>query len=158
MRQAGLSVMALAGLMVLGAPIAQAGVTCKVVPSWCPGDSDSPGKSNKGAGGSDRVASNGYTGHDTGNSGGAGNAGYGGNGGTNTTGGGSSNGGSQGNNGGQGSGGYDKGAAGNGGSGTGGTGAAAPTSVPEPASLLLLAAGASAAGAAAFRRRKNKKD
>jgi hypothetical protein len=34
----------------------------------------------------------------------------------------------------------------------------APTSVPEPATLMLLGAGVSAVGAAVARRRKNKKD
>ena len=35
---------------------------------------------------------------------------------------------------------------------------AAPTSVPEPATLMLLGAGVTAVGAAVARRRKNKKD
>lgn len=34
----------------------------------------------------------------------------------------------------------------------------APTSVPEPATLMLLGAGVTAVGAAVARRRKNKKD
>jgi hypothetical protein len=38
MRQMGWAFVAAAALMSLGAPIAEAGVTCKVVPSWCPGD------------------------------------------------------------------------------------------------------------------------
>ena len=37
-------------------------------------------------------------------------------------------------------------------------GPAAPTSVPEPATLMLLGAGVTAVGAAVARRRKNKKD
>jgi len=36
MRQMGWAFVAIAALMSLGAPIAEAGVTCKVVPSWCP--------------------------------------------------------------------------------------------------------------------------
>jgi hypothetical protein len=36
MRPKGLSWIALTGLMVLGAPTAEAGVSCKIVPSWCP--------------------------------------------------------------------------------------------------------------------------
>ena len=36
--------------------------------------------------------------------------------------------------------------------------ARAPTSVPEPATLMLLGAGVTAVGAAVARRRKNKKD
>ncbi len=36
MRQMGLAWVAIAGLTVLGAPIAEAGVSCKVVKSWCP--------------------------------------------------------------------------------------------------------------------------
>jgi hypothetical protein len=36
--------------------------------------------------------------------------------------------------------------------------APAPTSVPEPATLMLLGAGVTAVGAAVARRRKNKKD
>lgn len=36
--------------------------------------------------------------------------------------------------------------------------AQAPTSVPEPATLMLLGAGVTAVGAAVARRRKNKKD
>jgi hypothetical protein len=36
MRPKGLSWIALTGLMVLGAPAAEAGVSCKIVPSWCP--------------------------------------------------------------------------------------------------------------------------
>ena len=38
------------------------------------------------------------------------------------------------------------------------TQAPAPTSVPEPATLMLLGAGVTAVGAAVARRRKNKKD
>jgi hypothetical protein len=184
MRQAGLSVMALAGLMIVGAPIAQAGVTCKVVPSWCPGGGDGSGNSNKALGGGNRLAWNGTTSHnsgnisgsgDAGNAGNRGNTGNGGNGGTNTTGGVAGNGGtnsggngatatgSAGNGGSNGGGTGNAGSQGNGGGGTGGAGSggagsASPTSVPEPASLLLLGAGVSAAGAAVFRRRKSKKD
>ena len=36
MRPTGLSWIALTGLMVLGATAAEAGVSCKIVPSWCP--------------------------------------------------------------------------------------------------------------------------
>jgi PEP-CTERM motif len=38
MRQMGLNLMVIAGLTVLAAPIAQAGVTCKLIPAWCPAD------------------------------------------------------------------------------------------------------------------------
>jgi hypothetical protein len=36
MRPKGLSWIAITGLMVLGATAAEAGVSCKIVPSWCP--------------------------------------------------------------------------------------------------------------------------
>ncbi|HEY6924415.1 MAG TPA: PEP-CTERM sorting domain-containing protein [Steroidobacteraceae bacterium] len=36
MRQVGWTFVAVAALMAGGAPFAEAGVTCKVVPSWCP--------------------------------------------------------------------------------------------------------------------------
>lgn len=38
MRQMGWAFVAAAALMSLGAPIAEAGVTCKIIPSWCPAD------------------------------------------------------------------------------------------------------------------------
>jgi PEP-CTERM motif len=38
MRQVGWAFVAVAALMSLGAPIAEAGVSCKVVPSWCPAE------------------------------------------------------------------------------------------------------------------------
>ncbi|MDB6091107.1 MAG: hypothetical protein JWN85_3891 [Gammaproteobacteria bacterium] len=38
MRQVGLAFVAVTALMALGAPIAEAGVTCKIIPSWCPSD------------------------------------------------------------------------------------------------------------------------
>jgi hypothetical protein len=38
MRPKGLSWIALTGLMVLGATAAEAGVSCKIIPSWCPAD------------------------------------------------------------------------------------------------------------------------
>jgi|HubBroStandDraft_5_1064220.scaffolds.fasta_scaffold24993_3 hypothetical protein len=43
MRPKGLSWIALTGLMVLGAPAAEAGVSCKIVPSWCPADEGARG-------------------------------------------------------------------------------------------------------------------
>ena len=38
MRQVGWAFVATAALMALGAPVAEAGVTCKIIPSWCPND------------------------------------------------------------------------------------------------------------------------
>ena len=36
MRQLGLAFVAVAALVVMGAPVAEAGVSCKMVPDWCP--------------------------------------------------------------------------------------------------------------------------
>ena len=47
MRQVGLAFVAVVALMALAAPIAEAGVTCKIIPSLCPGDSNK-GESNNG--------------------------------------------------------------------------------------------------------------
>ena len=149
MRPTGLTWIALTGLMVLGATAAEAGVTCKVVPSWCPaGDGardirGSDGRngvtaSNKGhgeastngasAGTNDVTAST--AGIKTGTTGvAAGSAGV-------TTG-------------------TTAVAAGAPGiAASTGAGAGKTTSVPEPASLFLLGAGVSAVGAAMRRRRK----
>ena len=38
MRQTSFALVAVAVLMGLGAPIAEAGVTCKIIRSWCPSD------------------------------------------------------------------------------------------------------------------------
>jgi hypothetical protein len=38
MRQVGLAVVAVVALMSVGTTAAEAGVTCKIIPSWCPGD------------------------------------------------------------------------------------------------------------------------
>ena len=46
MRHMGLTWIAIAGLTVLGAPIAEAGVTCKFIPSWCPTDNVTKSTSN----------------------------------------------------------------------------------------------------------------
>ena len=40
MRKVGWAFVAVAALMAAGMPLAEAGVTCKVVPSWCPADSN----------------------------------------------------------------------------------------------------------------------
>lgn len=56
MRRMGLNWIAIAGLTVLAAPLAEAGVTCKLVPSWCPADNgaqttnNNTGSSSTGAG------------------------------------------------------------------------------------------------------------
>jgi PEP-CTERM motif len=49
MRRAGLGWMAIVAIAGFGASIAQAGVTCKVIPSWCPANADRNG-SEKGIG------------------------------------------------------------------------------------------------------------
>jgi hypothetical protein len=40
MRRAGLALVAIVAFGGVGAPVAEAGVTCKVVPSWCPSNDD----------------------------------------------------------------------------------------------------------------------
>jgi PEP-CTERM motif len=50
MRQAGLALVAITAFMGLGVPVAEAGITCKVIPSWCPGDRSTKGRSNEGLG------------------------------------------------------------------------------------------------------------
>jgi hypothetical protein len=36
MRQVGLALVAVAALVAMGTPVAEAGVSCKMVPDWCP--------------------------------------------------------------------------------------------------------------------------
>ena len=44
MRHMGLAWVAIVGVTVLGAPLAEAAVTCKIIPSWCPAtDKNAPG-------------------------------------------------------------------------------------------------------------------
>ena len=51
MRHMGLAWVAIVGVAVVGAPLAQAGVTCKVIPSWCPAtDKNAPPAANSGSG------------------------------------------------------------------------------------------------------------
>jgi hypothetical protein len=38
MRQVGLAVVAVVALMSVGTTAAEAGVSCKIIPSWCPDD------------------------------------------------------------------------------------------------------------------------
>jgi hypothetical protein len=38
MRQVGLTVVAIVALMSVGTTAAEAGVSCKIIPSWCPAD------------------------------------------------------------------------------------------------------------------------
>ena len=156
MRPTGLTWIALTGLMVLGATTATAGVTCKVVPSWCPagdGARDIGGgngrngvtASNKGhrevstngaSAGTNDVAA-GTAGVTAGTTGvGVSTAGV-----TAST---------------AGVAGGTTAVAANAPGTAASTGAVAgkPTSVPEPASLFLLGAGVSAVGAAMRRRRK----
>jgi hypothetical protein len=156
MRPTGLTWIALTGLMVLGATTATAGVTCKVVPSWCPA----------GDGARDIGGGNGRNGVTASNKGHGEASTNGASAGTNDVAG-STAGIKTGTNGvGAGTAGVAASAAGVA-SGTIGavtgapsvtasTGAVAgkPTSVPEPASLFLLGAGVSAVGAAMRRRRK----
>jgi len=56
MRQVGLAFAAVATLMALGAPIAEAGVTCKIIPSWCPGDSSAKTENKNGTIGTPRTS------------------------------------------------------------------------------------------------------
>lgn len=173
MRQAGMTLVAVAALMALGAPSAEAGMTCKVVPSWCPGGEGGQGVNNKsqtaGLSQHGKTPLGGNSSPGTGTSTSNNNNGLAFNGpglsnpsppsgdssssgtpGTSST---------PGNN----APGSDSPPAitgpgsststGSGGSISGGS-SSAPTGVPEPATLLLLGVGASAAGAAAFRKRK----
>ena len=62
MRQMGLAWVAIAGLTVLGAPIAEAGVTCKIIPSWCPQDNHgSNAKNNQHDGDTTQAGSQGQS-------------------------------------------------------------------------------------------------
>jgi hypothetical protein len=142
MRPTGLTWIALTGLMVLGATTATAGVTCKVVPSWCPA----------GDGARDIGGGNGRNGVTASNKGHGEASTNGASAGTNDVAG-STAGIKTGTNGvGASTAGVAAGTTGV----TASTGAVAgkPTSVPEPASLFLLGAGVSAVGAAMRRRRK----
>jgi PEP-CTERM motif-containing protein len=47
MRKVGWTFVAVAALMAAGMPLAEAGVTCKVVPSWCPADNNINNKGNE---------------------------------------------------------------------------------------------------------------
>jgi PEP-CTERM motif-containing protein len=58
MRRAGLGLVAIVAIAGFGAPIAQAGVTCKVIPSWCPANADR----NSGEKGTSLGAGNGSSG------------------------------------------------------------------------------------------------
>jgi hypothetical protein len=50
MRHMGLAWVAIVGLAVIGTPLAEAGVTCKFVPSWCPAtDKNAPPAANGGS-------------------------------------------------------------------------------------------------------------
>jgi hypothetical protein len=157
MRQKGLAVIGVVALMTLGVSTAEAGITCKIIPSWCPSDnSGGPGEKYARGGGNNPFPS-----HN--NGGGNNNNGGGNNGGGNTGGGAGGNTGGGSNGGGYGNSGQNPGGNQNPGGGTygggtpGGNGSSTPTSVPEPASLMLLGAGVSAVGAAVLRRRKNNK-
>jgi PEP-CTERM motif len=169
MRQAGMTLVAVAALMAMGAPIAEAGMTCKIIPSWCPGGDSSQGVNNKSqkvgftqhGGTSSPGDTNTDTGSNNGSNGlvfnhpGLSNPSPPGNDGSpqnNSQGGNNQGGDSQGDNGP----GTSNPSLGNNnpGSSNANPGAPTPTGVPEPATLLLLGIGASAAGAATFRRRK----
>ena len=65
MRPKGLSWIALTGLMVLGAPAAEAGVSCKIVPSWCPADEGARGIRSANAHTGVRVSNEGVGGAST---------------------------------------------------------------------------------------------
>ena len=52
MRRAGLTLVSIMALVGFGVPVAEAGVTCRIIPSWCPADSNktSTHESNTGGG------------------------------------------------------------------------------------------------------------
>jgi PEP-CTERM motif len=52
MRHMGLAWVAIVGAAVIGTPLAEAGMTCKVIPSWCPATDKNapPGNSGSGSG------------------------------------------------------------------------------------------------------------
>ncbi len=54
MRKISVALVAVATLVGFGVPVAEAGVTCKVIPSWCPADGSHGGQQ----GGNNVVASN----------------------------------------------------------------------------------------------------
>jgi hypothetical protein len=49
MRHMGLVWVATVGLAIVGAPLAQAAVTCRVIPSWCPATDKNPSGGNGGS-------------------------------------------------------------------------------------------------------------
>jgi PEP-CTERM motif len=48
MRRASLALVAIVAFAGVGVPVAEAGVTCKVVPSWCPSNNDDKHKGSVG--------------------------------------------------------------------------------------------------------------
>ena len=52
MRRAGLTLVSIMALVGFGMPVAEAGVTCKIIPSWCPGVSNKTTAHEPNSGGS----------------------------------------------------------------------------------------------------------